>query len=206
MYYKDKSIAEFISLLSGSSPVPGGGGAAALTGAIGAALGGMVASLTQGKKKYAEYEEEILRLKEKCESIENELLHEIDRDAEGFEPLSKVYKIPKDDPKREELLEKATVDACAAPMEIMELCAGALEAVKVLAEKGSTLVVSDAAAGALILKAALQAAALNVFINTKSLKDREAAERMNRRCLELIARYGALADAIYGEVLNGFLD
>ena len=205
MDYTQLSCREFTEVLSSAQPVPGGGGAAALAGAIGVALGDMVGSLTVGKKKYAGVEEEILALKEKCTALRNELLYQVEADAEGFEPLAKAYGIPKDDPDRGRILEEATKKACEVPLRIMELCVEGIDAAKLFAEKGSRLAVSDAGCGAAILKSALQAAALNVLINTKALKDRAAAEQLNERCLSLLETGSSSADAVYESVKEGFL-
>ena len=126
------------------------------------------------------------------------------KDAEGFEPLAKAYGIPKDDPNRAEILEKATVEACKVPMEIMEKCCEALDYIKIFAEKGSRLAVSDAGCGAVCCKAALQAASLNVFINTKSLKDRSVAEELNRQANVMLNKYCALAEEIFADVRANF--
>ena len=199
-----KSCREFVEVLASSEPAPGGGGASALVAALGTALGNMVGSLTVGKKKYADVEEEIVALKKKCDELQAELLDQVPADAEGFVPLAKAYGIPKDDPSRPEILEQATVTACQVPMHIMELCCEALDAIRVFADKGSRLAVSDAGCGAVIVKAALQAASLNVFINTKTLQNREAAEAMNAKCLEMLDKYGKLADGIFESVKAGF--
>ncbi len=199
-----KSCREFVTVLASNEPAPGGGGAAALVAALGTALGNMVGSLTVGKKKYLDVEAEILALKAKCDALQSELLDQVAADAEGFVPLARAYGIPKDDPTREEVLEKATITACAVPMHIMELCCEAIDAIAVFAEKGSRLAVSDAGCGAAIVRAALQAASLNVFINTKTLKNREAAEEMNRKCLTMLDVSGAKADAIFESVKAGF--
>ena len=170
MDFAQASCAEFVTVLASNAPVPGGGGASALVGAIGTALGNMVGSLTVGKKKYAGVEEEIIALKARCDQLQKDLLDQIAADAKGFEPLAKAYGIPKDDPTRDQVLEEATITACAVPVKIMELCCEALDAIKVFAEKGSRLAVSDAGCGAVCVKAALQAASLNVFINTNCVK------------------------------------
>ena len=188
MDFANASCAEFVRVLASNAPVPGGGGASALVGAIGTALGKMVGSLTVGKKKYADVEAEILALKAKCDALQQELLDQIAADAEGFAPLAKAYGIPKDDPSREETLEAATLVACRVPVRIMELCCESLEAIREFAKKGSRLAVSDAGCGAVCVKAALQAASLNVFINTKTLRDRETAESLNARCLDMLER------------------
>ena len=199
-----ESCRKFVEVLASDAPAPGGGGAAALVGAIGTALGNMVGSLTVGKKKYAGVEAEILTLKAKCDALQKELLDQVEADEKGFVPLAKAYGIPKDDPSRAETLEKATVAACQVPVHIMELCCEAMEAIAVFAAKGSRLAVSDAGCAAVCVKAALQAASLNVFINTKTLTDRALAEEMNARCLGMLAQYGAMADGIFDSVKSGF--
>ena len=204
MDFANASCTEFVTVLASNAPVPGGGGASALVAAIGTALGNMVGSLTVGKKKYADVEEEILALKAKCDQLQKDLLAQIAADAEGFAPLAKAYGIPKDDPNREQILEDATLVACQVPMKIMELCCEAIDAIAVFAEKGSRLAVSDAGCGAACVKGALQAASLNVFINTKTLKNREKAEEMNRKCLGMLETYGAKADGIFESVKAGF--
>ena len=204
MDFANASCAEFVRVLASNAPVPGGGGASALVGAIGTALGNMVGSLTVGKKKYADVEAEILALKAKCDALQQELLDQIAADAEGFAPLAKAYGIPKDNPDRDKILEDATIVACAVPMKIMELCCEAIEAISVFAEKGSRLAVSDAGCGAVCCKAALQSASLNVFINTKSLKNRELAEEMNAKANGMLDKYCAMADEIFAGVRANF--
>lgn len=199
-----ESCRKFVEVLASDAPAPGGGGAAALVGAIGTALGNMVGSLTVGKKKYADVEAEIIALQGKCSALQKELLDQVEADEKGFVPLAKAYGIPKDDPARAETLEKATVTACQVPVRIMELCCEAMEAIAVFAAKGSRLAVSDAGCAAVCVKAALQAASLNVFINTKTLKDRALAEEMNARCLGMLETYDAMADGIFETVKAGF--
>lgn len=204
MDFANASCREFVTVLASNAPVPGGGGASALVAAIGTALGNMVGSLTVGKKKYADVEEEIIALKAKCDQLQQDLLDQIAADAKGFEPLAKAYGIPKDDPNRDQILEEATLVACQVPMKIMELCCEAIDAIAVFAAKGSRLAVSDAGCGAVCVKGALQAASLNVFINTKTLKNRQAAEEMNAKCLGMLDKYGAMADEIFETVKAGF--
>ena len=122
-----ESCRKFVEVLASDAPAPGGGGAAALVGAIGTALGNMVGSLTVGKKKYAEVEAEIIALKAQCDALQTELLNQVEADEVNFLPLAKAYGIPKDDPTRDEVLEAATITACAVPMHIMELCCEAIE-------------------------------------------------------------------------------
>ena len=198
------SCREFLSVLASDAPAPGGGGAAALVGAIGTALGNMVGSLPVGKKKYADVQEEIIALKAKCDALQTELLNQVEADEVNFLPLAKAYGIPKDDPNRDKVMEEATIIACSTPMKIMELCCEAIEYIAVFAAKGSRLAVSDAGCGAVCCKAALQAASLNVFINTKSLKNREVAEEMNAKANGMLDKYCALADEIFESVRANF--
>ena len=199
-----ESCRRFVEVLASGAPAPGGGGAAALVGAVGTALGNMVGSLTLGKKKYADVQDEIIALKAKCDALQTELLNQVEEDDKGFVPLSKAYGIPKDDPNRDKILEEATITACKVPMHIMELCCEAIDCVAVFAAKGSRLAVSDAGCGAVCCKAALQAASLNVFINTKTLKNREVAEELNRKANLMLNKYCQLADEIFNEVKAGF--
>ena len=149
-------------------------------------------------------EEEIIALQAKCDALQTELLNQVEADEVNFLPLAKAYGIPKDDPNRDKVMEEATIIACSTPMKIMELCCEAIEAIAVFAEKGSRLAVSDAGCGAVCCKAALQAASLNVFINTKSLKNREVAEEMNAKANGMLSKYCALADEIFTAVRANF--
>ena len=204
MGFSTVSCNEFVEALASKEPVPGGGGACALAGAVGTALGSMVGSLTVGKKKYAEVEAEMYELMAKCDRLQKELLAMIERDAEVFKPLAAAYRMPKET--QEERDEKARVmavvlkDACLVPMQIMEKSCEAIDLIREFAAKGSRLAVSDAGVGAVLCKAALQGAALNVFINTKSMEDRELAADLNSRAEAMLEKYPALADEIYNSV------
>ena len=186
MEMKDLSCAQFLAQLASKAPTPGGGGTAALAGAAGVALGNMVGCLTTGKKKYASVEREIQHLLKSTNALHDKLLDQVRADAEGFQPLSRAYAIPREDPTRAAVLQSAAETACTAPLEIMALCAAALSAVGRLAEIGSRLAVSDAGCAAAILRGALEAAALNVLVNTKTMTDRSAADHLNARCFALL--------------------
>lgn len=190
----------FVEALASSSPTPGGGGAAALVGAIGTALGRMVAALTVGKAKYAAVAQELSAREAECAALQAQLLDCIGKDAEAFAPLAAAYRLPKDDPNRPQRLEDGAKAACQVPLEIMTLAAKALNAIQVFAEKGSVLAISDAACGAVCCKAALESGALNVWINTRSMTDRAYAEKINRQAQTLLEQYTALADGIYSSV------
>ena len=192
--FKLQTCEDFIEVLASKAAVPGGGGAAALTGAIGIALGNMVGSLTVGKKTYADVEDEIAK----------EFLELMDKDAEAFEPLSRAYGLPKSTPEeiaeKEEIMENALNVACGVPIEIMKTCARGIDLVEVFAAKGSRIALSDAGVGATLLKSAMQGASLNVYINTKSMKDRKRAEELNQLADSLREEYEAKADRIFAEV------
>ena len=201
---KNMTVQEFAMQTASNEPVPGGGSISALAGSLAAALTEMVAGLTIGKKKYADVEDEMWELKAKCDQLQKDFLRLIERDAEVFEPLSKAYGMPRNT--EEEKAEKARVmeivlkDACSVPMEIMERCCEAIDLIEVFAEKGSTLAISDAGVGATFCKAALEGASLNVFINTKSMKNREYADELNKKADEMLSVYTKKAEEIYQSV------
>lgn len=204
MGFTQNTCEEFVEVLASKAPVPGGGGASALVGAVGMALGNMVGSLTVGKKKYADVEADIIALKEKATALQADFLNLVERDAEVFEPLAKAYGMPKET--EEEKAEKARVmaivlkDACSVPMEIMEKCCEAIDVIEEFAAKGSALAISDAGVGVAFCKSALLGASLNVFINTKSMADKEYAAQLNAKADKMIEEYGKKADEIFEKV------
>ena len=196
----EKSCADFAAVLASKAPVPGGGGAAALVGALGTALCSMVGNLTVGRKKYAQYEADVKRMLEKGAAVQERLLDLVDKDAEAFEPLSKAYSIPKDDPKHDETLEAATKFACEAPVEMMKACCEAIELLEEMLEKGSVTLVSDVGCGALCCAAALESASMNIFVNTKTLLDREAAAKLDDQADAMLREYMPRARKVADEV------
>jgi len=202
MSFSEMSAASFAALLASSEPVPGGGGASALVGALGAALASMVGNLTTGKKKYAEFEPDIQRILQKATDLRAELLPLIDEDAKCFEPLSKAYGLSKDDPTREEVMEKALRLACTAPLEIMKKSAEVIELHAELAVKGSTLMISDVGVGVMCCKTALMGASLSVYINVRLMKDRAYAAALKAEAEALVEKYAALAEHTYAAVLQ----
>ena len=201
MSFIDKSCTEFITALAGKEPVPGGGGAAALVGAVGMALGHMVGSLTVGKKKYADVEADIIALMQEADSLQKELLTLVGRDAEVFEPLAKAYGLPKETEEekahKKQVMEAALKEACSVPLDIMRACCKAIELHEGFAAKGSVIAISDVGCGVTCCKAALLAASLNVFINTKAMTERDYAENINREANMLLEEYTKFADDIY---------
>ena len=201
---RDKSVKEFTELIASTAPAPGGGGASAAVAAIGIALGDMVGEFTVGKKRYADVEEDVKALMKRAQDIRIRLLELIDEDDENFTPLSKAYGIPKDAPGRDEELERCLRLAAKAPMEIYTLCCEIITIQNEFAKKGSKLMISDAATGVAILKGAMQGAAVNVKVNTKLMKDREYAEKINAHIDEAMAQYAKLADEIFELVYTTF--
>ena len=197
-----KSCVDFAEVLASKAPVPGGGGAAALVGALGAALCSMVGSLTVGRKKYAAYEEDVKRMLADGETVRKKLLELVDADAENFAPLAAAYSIPKDDPTRAEVLEKVTIAACGAPMEMMRWTCKAVDLLAEMLDKGSVTLVSDVGCGALCCEAALESASMNVFVNTKTLQDREVAGKLESEADEMLRVYGVKVRQVADEVTH----
>jgi formiminotetrahydrofolate cyclodeaminase len=199
-----KSCIEFTDALASGEPVPGGGGASAMVGALGTALGSMVGNLTLGRKKYQDVQEDIKIILDKAKILQSELLSLVEKDAEVFEPLSKAYGLPKSTEeeikKRDEIMEEALKLACSVPMEIMEKTMDAIALHEELALKGTRIAISDVGVGVLFCRSALMGAALNVFINTKLMKNREYADQINAKADDLLKTGVTKADRIYMEV------
>lgn len=204
MAFTDKTCREFVDVLATKAPVPGGGGASALVGAVGTALGNMVGSLTVGKKKYADVEDEIIALQKKADALQEDLLTLVEKDAEVFEPLSKAYGMPKDTPEqqaeKDRVMEECLSLAADVPIRIMEKCCEAIDIMEGFAEKGSRLALSDAGVGAIVCRSALMGASLNVFINTSAMKDRENAAALEAKANGMLEEYTVKAEDIFNYV------
>lgn len=198
------SCKTFLAELAGNAPAPGGGGAAALVGAAGAALGNMVGSLTVGKKKYAAVEADILALNERSTALRKRLEGLVQADAEAFLPLAAAYKLPKETPEQQAhkaaVLEEALNRACAVPLEIMAACCEGITLAEEYGAKGSVLALSDAGCAALFCKAALQAAGLNVMVNTRLMADKARAAALNAEAAALLADFVPKADRVYEQL------
>lgn len=196
------SLNEFSDILASSSPTPGGGGASALVGALAASLSQMVTSLTTGKKKYAEYEEEIQDIMHKMDDLRHELLLCINEDKEAFEPLSKAYSLSKDTPNYNEILEDCLKKAASIPFKILQFTALVIKFNQRLATIGSKLAISDAASAAALALGTLKAAAINVKVNTRLMKDKEYALDLDNKTDKLVNDYSLIAEETYNEVLK----
>ena len=197
---KDKSIVEFNEMLASSSAVPGGGGVSALVGSLACSLSVMVGCLTVGKKKYANNEEEMKQLMSQANELKDELISLIDEDGIAFEPLSKAYSLPKDQKDRDEILEKCLANAAKVPLKIVRSCCKCIELNSRVAKIGSSIAISDAGCSSILAYSALKAASLNVFVNTRLMKNKEVANKMNNEVKELLDKYCPLALETYKEV------
>jgi len=202
----DMNMNEFLDVLSSSAPVPGGGGACGYVAAVGMSLGNMVLALTTGKKKYAEFQSEIEESIGKATDITKRLAECMDKDAEAFEPLSKAYGLPKNTEEeikyRDEVMEKALLAASEAPLAMMETIMEAMELIARIAEIGSRIAISDVGVGITMCEAAMKGASLNVFINTKLMKNREVADDMNFKTDALLVRAEEIAKETFGQVMD----
>jgi len=200
----EQSCTSWLNDLASSKPAPGGGGAAALVGAIGVSLGAMVGSLTIGKKKYIDVEEEMKELVERSNELSRKLQSMVKADAEAFLPLSDAYRMPstteEEKAAKDRAIQSALTGATEVPLNILILCADAMELIVEFQKKGSRLALSDAGCGAACCKAAMESAKLNVYINLKLMKDEEKVRQYQNRMDEAFIRGMALADQVYREV------
>jgi formiminotetrahydrofolate cyclodeaminase len=202
----DSTCSAFIEVLSSKAPVPGGGGAAAMGGAIGMALSNMVGNLTVGKKKYADVEGEVKELIAKGDAVIAKLKKLVDQDAEVFEPLSKAYGLPKNTPEevkfKEETMEACCIAACGVPMDIMRACFEGIKIHARMGEIGTMIAISDVGCGVVFLKSGLIAGSLNVIINLNTIKDQAFVAATRKEMEDLIATGSKLADDTLALVLS----
>ncbi len=204
--FTDKSCTDFINMLASGSPTPGGGGASAMVGALGVALGSMVGNLTLGKKKYESVQLDIKVILDRANKLQNELISLVQADAEAFEPLSKAYSMSygtdEEKNKKDTMLEEALKQACRVPLEIMEKSLEAISLHEELETKGTKIAISDVGVGVLFCKTALMGASTNVYINTKLMKDREYAGIINLQVRKMLQEGIPKADNIYITVMS----
>lgn len=198
MAMAENSCAYFLDVLASKAPVPGGGGAAAMGGAIGMALSNMVGNLTTGKKKFADVEDEVQSLLAQGSAIIEDLKKLVDRDAEVFEPLSVAYGLPKDTPEeaahKAKVMEECSIEACSVPMEIMRKAFAGIKIHQRMGQIGTKLAISDVGCGVVFLKAALISGQLNVLINLGAIKDEKFVEAARTEMKQLLADGSKIAD------------
>ncbi len=203
---KEQRIETFLDALSSKQPVPGGGGASALSGALASALGLMVGNLTIGKKKYAAVEADVQDGMRCLEQLQREMVSLADRDAQVFAPLAAAYSLPagteEEKAYKEQVMEKNLLAASLVPMEIMEKAVTMLGILDELEQKGSVMAVSDVGVAVQFARTALTGAVMNVYINTKSMKNSQKAEELNRKADRLMEEGTRQADDVYAKVLK----
>ena len=206
MKLAELKTAEFVDLLASDAPAPGGGSAAALEGALGAALTAMVCGLTVGKKKYAEFQELAEEAQKKATDLKARFVDVMDRDTEAFNVVSAAFGMPKatDEEKaaRSAAIQKGLEGCTKTPFEMMELAAETLELTASILGKSNDSAASDLGVSALSLRAAIQGAWLNVLINIGNLKNKELAEDYRKKGEALLAKALPLADQIYDTVVK----
>lgn len=196
-----KTINEFLDELASSSPAPGGGSVAALSGALGTALTSMVCRLTIGKKKYADVRQEMEAALRRSEALRASFSELIERDTEAFNAVMQAFAMPKETESeklaRSSAIQVATKRATLIPLRVMELCTEALSPAKIVAEKGNVNSISDAGVAALMLQAACSGAAFNVRINLATLEDKAFVEETSEKLRKILGEVERLS----GEVL-----
>jgi len=198
---KEQSLHTFLDELASKSATPGGGSVAALLGAQAAALVAMVCQLTLGKPAYAAVETDMLALLANTEALRAQLTALIQADIDVFNRLMACYGLPKqsdtEKAARSEAIQSLLKEATQVPIDCAKACKEAIQLSQIAAEKGSVGVISDAGAAAMAAYGGLKTAALNVYINTRCLKDREFAETKTQELETLMADAGDLADKVY---------
>ncbi len=198
---KDKSLQVFLDELASSAPTPGGGSGAAVMGAMGAALVSMVCNLTVGKKGYEEVEDDLKDILKQAEALRDRLTDMIRADVEVFDRLMASYRLPKetDEEKaaRSEEIQASLKEATDVPLNCARACAEAIELCRVAAEKGNLNVISDAGVAVVAADAAMKSAALNVYINVGSIKDKAFAEERSTELKKILKDADGQTSEIY---------
>lgn len=201
---KEQPLQSFLDQLASRASTPGGGSAAAIMGAMGAALNSMVANLTVGKKNYEAVDAEMRELLEQSEAMRAGLTDMIQADVEVFDRVMGAYGMAKDTAEqkaaRSRAIQEALKEAADVPLACAKLCADAIRLCHPMAEKGNANVLSDVGVAVVAAHAALRSAALNVYINIGGIKDQEFAIERRQQLEAILAETGDLAEEIYQQV------
>jgi len=201
---KQSSIEGFLDELASRSPTPGGGSAAAMMGAIGAALLSMVCNLTIGKAKYRDVEEELSVVLGRTEQLRTQLTEMIEEDVESFGAVMRAYAMPRQTPEqsvlRSQAIQNALKAATQVPLRCCRVCREIIDLSAVVAQKGNSQVVSDAGVAVLVAHAALRSGALNVMINIKAMTDRPFVAKQLTELDELLSQASVATEACYQSV------
>lgn len=202
----ETSLNEFVDLLASKKSVPGGGGAAALTGALGIALNSMVVNFSIGKKKFIDVKDKHEEILDKAHKLQNRLMELIDEDADNFYPLSQAYGLPADTEEekanKEEVLQKALKVACEGPVDMVRCIYESILLHDELVDISSKIIISDVGVGVQCLKAALYSAELNVIININSITDEAYVKEVSESTAKMVKEGSEIADRVYGKVLE----
>ena len=203
---KDKPIQTFLDELASKSSTPGGGSAAAIMGAMGAALVSMVCNLTIGKQSYLDVEDDMKDVLRRAEELRERLTDMVRADVEAFDRVMAAYGLPKETEAqktaRSEAIQSALRAATEVPLNCARACAQAIALSRRVAEKGNRNVISDAGVAVLAAYAALRSAALNVYINAGAIKDKRFVEERLAELGQITNGADALTEQVYALVRN----
>lgn len=197
---QNKTLKDFSLLTASKEPVPGGGGVCADVGALAAALGEMVTNLTIGKEKYIQYTTELNDIKKELDILRFNLLDCINKDAQAFEPLARAYKMDKNDPNYNQIMEESLKCAAGIPLLILKYCTRIVDLDERLAVIGSKISVSDAATSVMLAHGTMYGAYINILVNTRLMKNREEADVLNKQAVDLLDEYSVKALNIFDDI------
>ena len=199
--FKEQQLQTFLDQLASSASTPGGGSAAAIMGAMGAALVSMVANLTVGKKKFEEVEEEMQGFLEQSEALRARLTGMIQADVDVFDEVMAAYGMARETGeekvRRSQNIQAALKQATDVPLACAQLCADVIELCRPVAEKGNLNVISDAGVAVLAAHAALRSAALNVYINIGGIRDAEFVNGRRAKLEFVLSGAGVATETVY---------
>jgi len=198
---KDTSIELFLDDLASRNPTPSGGSAAAVMGAMGAALVSMVCNLTIGRTQYRDFEEELKSVLTKAEELRRDLIKMIEEDMQAFDGVMRAYRMPRltkdETATRAQVIQTALKTATLVPMRCCRACGEVIILGRVVGDKGNRNVVSDAGVATVAAYAALRSAALNVFTNARLITDRIFAEKQLVELEQLLSEAATATEASY---------
>jgi formiminotetrahydrofolate cyclodeaminase len=201
-----RPVASFVQNVASRSPAPGGGSVAALAGSLGAALTIMVSRLTIGKKAYADVENDMRRIEEIGKEHRDKLLELVDKDTDAFDAVMEAMRMFDDTPEQQVAKEKASLEATLGaiqiPLTVMELAVSMLPHTLEVANKGNINSISDIGVAGMMLRNALEGAAMNVMINLPGMEDKTKAEEFRSRMEKLLAEGNKIAEDVHKVVLS----
>ena len=202
--FKNDTLDEFTAKLQSSDPIPGGGGAAALCGAVGIALSAMVCEVTKNKKGFEGDPTEYKAMIIKARRLRESLIDEIDSDARAFDTLMEAYHMPKGTPEekalRDKTIQERLIVAAEAPLYTMHVICDTIELFDRVCPLSSANLISDVAVGVHLCRAALNGASMNVYINASLMKDEQMKKKYIDWANEMIAKYEPIADRVFAYV------